>query len=132
MTSVAFNADGSKLLSSGSQEKKLLEWDVRTGEVIRKLRGDKSGASRIAYTADGSRIIAVGCVLLLALIFTVPGFLLACWCIFFERIGHFIRNNTSFMCLLSGLALYVVPIVPSQRMFLSSQDEVGRVECGDG
>ncbi|CAM9955197.1 unnamed protein product, partial [Ectocarpus fasciculatus] len=57
VTSVAFSADGSSLFSASSG-KEVVEWNVETGTVARKLKGFKHGATQICLHPAG-KILAI-------------------------------------------------------------------------
>ncbi len=58
VTSVAFNPNGNTLVS-GSNDKTLKVWDVRSGRLLRTLEGHSAGVKSVAISADGS-IVASG------------------------------------------------------------------------
>eukprot|EP00904_Undaria_pinnatifida_P002401 jgi/Undpi1/12161/HiC_scaffold_5.g01837.m1 len=57
VTSVAFSSDGSSLYSASSG-KELVEWNVETGAVVRKLKGFKHGCTQICLHPLG-KILAI-------------------------------------------------------------------------
>ncbi|CAN0043581.1 unnamed protein product, partial [Ectocarpus sp. 13 AM-2016] len=57
ITSVAFSADGSSLFTASSG-KEVVEWNVETGTVARKLKGIKHGATKICLHPAG-KILAI-------------------------------------------------------------------------
>lgn len=48
---IVFNSAGTKLYSC-SDDKKILEWDVVNGEVLRKLKGSKEGTCKLAISSN--------------------------------------------------------------------------------
>ncbi|HQH72442.1 MAG TPA: WD40 repeat domain-containing protein, partial [bacterium] len=56
VTSVAFSADGSKLLS-GSQDNTALLWDVASGQPVRVFRGHAGAVNGVAFLPGGSRLL---------------------------------------------------------------------------
>jgi WD40 repeat protein len=58
VTSVAFSPDG-RLIASGSKDKTIKLWDVKTGEEIRTLKGHSSWVNSVTFSPDG-RLIASG------------------------------------------------------------------------
>jgi WD40 repeat protein len=58
VTSVAFSPD-SKLLASGSDDKRIKLWEVATGQEVRTLRGHTWGVTSVAFSPDG-QLLASG------------------------------------------------------------------------
>nr|CCA23810.1 conserved hypothetical protein [Albugo laibachii Nc14] len=56
---IAFNAQGTRLYSCASQEKKALEWDVVAGKVLRSFKVSKEGGNRLCISQDDD-LLAVG------------------------------------------------------------------------
>ncbi|MHC4211750.1 MAG: protein kinase domain-containing protein [Planctomycetota bacterium] len=55
-TAVAFNSDGSRIVSADDTTIKL--WDTATGNELRTLQGHESGVLAVAFSPDGKRIAA--------------------------------------------------------------------------
>jgi len=56
--SIAFNPDGTQIVSSGYGKKPIQVWDANNGENILTIQGDDNWINQIALSPDGSRIIA--------------------------------------------------------------------------
>ena len=61
---VAFSGDG-KLVYTCSKDKEVLEWDVASAEVKRKLKGNKAGSTVLAVSAQTQVLAAAGTSVLL-------------------------------------------------------------------
>ena len=57
VNSVAFSADGSRVVS-GSSDKTLKLWDAATGQLIRTFEGHSPWVSSVAFSPDGRRIVS--------------------------------------------------------------------------
>jgi WD40 repeat protein len=55
-TGVVFTPDGRAL--SGSMDKSIRLWDVRTGKELREFHGHEAGVTSVAISADGNRILS--------------------------------------------------------------------------
>ena len=57
VTSVAFNHDGTKIVS-GSEDKTIRVWNVDTGECILTLKGHTDYVKSVAFNHDGTKIVS--------------------------------------------------------------------------
>jgi WD40 repeat protein len=57
ITSISFSADGLRLVS-GSRDKTVRVWDLKTGEKVAILQGHTWDVNSVAFSADGSRVIS--------------------------------------------------------------------------
>jgi WD40 repeat protein len=58
IVAVAFSPDGT-LIVSGSEDKTLRLWDVKTGQTIgQPMQGHENGVTSVAFSPDGSRIVS--------------------------------------------------------------------------
>jgi WD40 repeat protein len=55
--SVAFSPDGSQIVS-GSEDNRLILWDVASGEIIHRFEGHTSDVNSVAFSPDGSQIVS--------------------------------------------------------------------------
>ena len=53
--SVAFSADGKRILAGGSNGA-ILAWDADSGQFLRTLTGHKGGVRALAFSPDGGRL----------------------------------------------------------------------------
>ncbi|HAA29775.1 MAG TPA: hypothetical protein DCE56_21360 [Cyanobacteria bacterium UBA8553] len=62
VNSVAFSPDGQTLASSSAdyykKDKTIKLWSVRTGEVIKTLKGDCGSVNCIAFSPDGQLLVS--------------------------------------------------------------------------
>jgi WD40 repeat protein len=56
VSSLVFTSDGGRLFSASHAG--LIIWDTRTGQAIRAVEGENSGAFRLALSADDKRLVA--------------------------------------------------------------------------
>lgn len=56
-TSVAFNSDGTKIVS-GSYDDTIDLWDVSSGEQLDCLKGHSSWVNSVAFSPDGTKIVS--------------------------------------------------------------------------
>ena len=56
--SVAYSPDGTKIISSGSQDKTLCIQDALGGLLENTLKGHTDGVTSVAYSPDGTKIIS--------------------------------------------------------------------------
>ena len=54
---VAFSPDGTRI-ASGSDDKKLIIWDARSGERTATLEGHTHRVTSVAFSPDGTRIVS--------------------------------------------------------------------------
>ena len=58
VTSIAFSPDG-EILASGSNDKTVRFWDVKTGQLIRTLNGHEDEVKAIAFFPNGKILVSV-------------------------------------------------------------------------
>src|SRR5690242_9725204 len=58
INSIAFSPDG-KLLASGSSDKSVALWDLKTGRQVRSLSGRNGSVSSVVFSPDG-KMLATG------------------------------------------------------------------------
>ncbi|HOF02238.1 MAG TPA: hypothetical protein PK755_12650, partial [Spirochaetota bacterium] len=57
--SVCYSPDGLKILS-GSWDKTIKEWDVKTGRCIQTFTGHTDSVESVCYSLDGSKVLSGG------------------------------------------------------------------------
>ncbi|NIM13175.1 MAG: NACHT domain-containing protein [Candidatus Aminicenantes bacterium] len=57
INSVVYSPDGEKILSA-SEDKKIKEWDVETGECLKTYHGHSHGIYKAVYSTDGHKILS--------------------------------------------------------------------------
>jgi WD40 repeat protein len=55
---VTFSPDG-RLLAAGNNDRTLTIWDLQKGEAVRVIKDFSAPVTRVAFTADGARLVAV-------------------------------------------------------------------------
>jgi WD40 repeat protein len=58
--SVSFSPDGT-LLASGSLDKTVTLWNVRSGECVKTLSGHSKGVRSVSFSPDGTLIASGAC-----------------------------------------------------------------------
>src|SRR5205807_555022 len=58
-TALAFSPLG-RLLASSSYDGDACLWDIRTGQLVHRLRGHKQGVLSIAFSPDGATLVSGG------------------------------------------------------------------------
>jgi len=57
---VAFNADGSRLLTCGGYDQSVRVWDTASGQELRKFTGHTDSARRALFHPDGKHVLSAG------------------------------------------------------------------------
>lgn len=58
--SVAFSADGQKLVSAGGSDKSVIVWDLTNRRIITKFKGHAEVVVAAKFTPDGRRVVSAG------------------------------------------------------------------------
>mmetsp|Transcript_16894 Transcript_16894/g.21936 ORF Transcript_16894/g.21936 Transcript_16894/m.21936 type:complete len:668 (+) Transcript_16894:105-2108(+) len=146
ISSVSFSSDGTKVYSS-SRENSICEWNLESGELTRKMKGLKQGASIISLHPSGSSLAVAGTGI--KMIDTKsgkrirkfkPGHANKITCLAFSRDGRYLaaaasasRLVTVFLCIEKGSTPWAVTLseVPS-RLDLQpapNQEAVDLIAC---
>jgi WD40 repeat protein len=57
VNAVAFSPDG-KIIASGSDDKSIIIWNLKTGEKISTIQGFKDGVKQLVFSPEGDKILA--------------------------------------------------------------------------